>query len=188
MCNKGMSCRFADLGKCFYAHSFDELLIEPCSYGTSCIFICVNSAGSVINNPTKHKVCGYIHTSETNETYHARVNNHTPKEDITVTEPLPPVAIEPIKLTVTNEWTTIVKKKMSCVKHEDTRPTRVNNTPIVKQQYTDTRPTRVNNTPIVKQQYTDTRPTRVHVDDIHVTVTKLLNDKPKELSFIIEYD
>lgn len=148
MCYKGSSCRFAALGNCFYAHSFDELFVEPCSYGKSCIFICVDSTGLVINNPKKHKVCRYLHISETKEAYHRRVKNNTPKENIAVIEPPSPVVIEPVKLTVSNEWTTIVKKK----------------------------------------QYEDTRPIRVHVDDIHTTVTKLLDNKPKELSLIIDYD
>jgi len=60
--------------KCTYAHSPEQLRINPCTYGVSCFHVS-SSNGEYMNNGKSDKTCMFLHPDETLSNYASRVFN-----------------------------------------------------------------------------------------------------------------
>jgi hypothetical protein len=73
---KGVKCPHGD--NCRFAHSLSELKLAPCMYGCDCRFVQSKGDGVFGNKPPGaepmrgQKVCKFIHTDETKESYYER--------------------------------------------------------------------------------------------------------------------
>lgn len=68
LCKNPNACRFGN--RCDYAHSIEELVITPCSYGSGCTSVYTKN-GLYYNNPHR-KVCRFLHQEESNHNYASR--------------------------------------------------------------------------------------------------------------------
>jgi len=72
---KSKLCKFQDKCKfkatCTYAHSKDEITVNPCQFGAKCKLI-KNEGNIVVNNVAMKKKCGFIHPKESKEMYLTR--------------------------------------------------------------------------------------------------------------------
>ena len=72
---KSRLCKFQEKCKfkatCTYAHSTDEITVNPCQFGTRCKLI-KNEGNTVTNNVAMKKKCGFIHPKESKEMYLTR--------------------------------------------------------------------------------------------------------------------
>jgi len=72
---KSRLCKFQEKCKfkatCTYAHSTDEIAVNPCQFGTRCKLI-KNEGNNVTNNVAMKKKCGFIHPKESKEMYLTR--------------------------------------------------------------------------------------------------------------------
>lgn len=72
---KSRLCKFQEKCKfkatCTYAHSTDEIAVNPCQFGTRCKLI-KNEGNTVTNNVAMKKKCGFIHPKESKEMYLTR--------------------------------------------------------------------------------------------------------------------
>ena len=66
---KGIKCPHGD--NCRFAHSLSELKLAPCMYGCDCRFVQSKGDG-MFGNIRGQKVCKFIHTDETRESYYER--------------------------------------------------------------------------------------------------------------------
>lgn len=72
---KGIKCPHGD--KCRFAHSVDELQLPQCMFGCDCRF--VQSMGNgLFGNFGTRKVCKFIHTGESKESYYTRTGVKPP--------------------------------------------------------------------------------------------------------------
>lgn len=72
---KSKLCKFQDKCKfkatCTYAHSTDEIAVNPCQFGTKCKLIRMEG-NTIINNVAMKKKCGFIHPKESKDMYLTR--------------------------------------------------------------------------------------------------------------------
>jgi hypothetical protein len=72
---KSKLCKFQDKCKfkatCSFAHSTNEITVNPCQFGVRCKLI-KNEGNTVVNNITMKKKCGFIHPKESKEMYLTR--------------------------------------------------------------------------------------------------------------------
>jgi len=112
ICRNAKNCKFGDA--CHYAHSIDEITLNDCLYGNSCIFVKVDENGDVKNDLTKGKICFFRHDKENIKHYSRRI-----EEKVDVYKPFnqEPIVVKqsiitPIKLDIESEdlpWLKAVK-------------------------------------------------------------------------------
>ena len=72
---KGIKCPHGD--NCRFAHNVDELQIPQCMFGCDCRFVSQRGGGQFLNSSDK-KVCKFIHTGESKESFYSRTGIKAP--------------------------------------------------------------------------------------------------------------
>ena len=75
-CKHYTNCTFKN---CNFAHSPEQLVVNPCGYGNECCHIFIPKNGKVLNNFKSHKVCKFIHPNEDKVQYMNRVEMKEPQ-------------------------------------------------------------------------------------------------------------
>jgi hypothetical protein len=102
-------CQFG--ANCHYAHTYDELRIMDCAYGNSCIFVnCREDGCTNNNNDDRTKICYFRHPTETDGSYHTRVDGVKVES---VEEPEGDKLVpKQVHINPDDSWSTVVSKTL----------------------------------------------------------------------------
>ena len=89
---RGVKCPHGD--KCRFAHSMDELQLPQCMFGCDCRFVQSKGNGLFGNFGTR-KVCKFIHTGESKESYYTRTGVKPPVVK-SVSKPVVKPVVKPV--------------------------------------------------------------------------------------------
>lgn len=112
------TCQFGT--NCHYAHTYEELRIMDCAYGCSCIFVKYEDGNCINDEEDRTKICYFRHPSETDDSYHCRIDNKKAKPSSVVNEDnLVPKQVD---INTENTWSMVVSKTTQKHIREDNPP------------------------------------------------------------------